>query len=236
MGAAALVPLLATPSARDLTARPGIATRSLAQLSARGTWCSAPQSSASGTGAPALSCAWLRTLRLSAPASAPLAAPARLAFSCTTPAACPAVSAPASCVGSSTPREHRLSWIPATTAPVSLVRWRAPQSPAQSPVAGAPGPRGVFAAAAVMWAFGGASGQALRPPLPSGVLRARALTWRPNSAACGRVGGPCLACVRGASGGWTVPRALPPVRSSAPLKGQTRPAFLAVIAHLELFC
>lgn len=48
--------------------------------------------------------------------------------------------------------------------------------------------------------------------------------------------GPCLVCVPGASGGWTAPRALPPVRRSAPLKGQTRPAFPAVTAHLGLSC
>ena len=52
-------------------------------------------------------------------------------------------------------------------------------------MAGAPGPRGVSAAAAVTWAFGGASGQAQLPLLPSGGLRARAPTWRLNSAACG---------------------------------------------------
>lgn len=72
---------------------------------------------------------------------------------------------------------HSLAWLHRPCAP-----------PRQWPVAGAPGPRGVFAAAAVMWAFGGASGQALRRPLPSGVLHARAPTWRPNSAACGHVG------------------------------------------------
>lgn len=57
----------------------------------------------------------------------------------------------------------------------------------QWPVAGAPGPRGVSAAAAATWAFGGASGRALRPLLPSGDLPARAQTWRLNSVACGHV-------------------------------------------------
>lgn len=48
--------------------------------------------------------------------------------------------------------------------------------------------------------------------------------------------GRCLACVPGASGGWTVPRALPPVQSSALLKGLTRPATLAATALPERSC
>lgn len=106
VGAAVLPRLLGTLGAKDPTARPGTATHSPAQPSAQGTWCSAQQSSATRRGARALSCVWHRALGWSAPASAPLAAPAPLASSCTTPAACPSVSAPASCMGSSMHQEQ----------------------------------------------------------------------------------------------------------------------------------
>lgn len=49
-------------------------------------------------------------------------------------------------------------------------------SPWQWPVAGAPGLHGALAAKAVMWAFDGASEQALHRQLPLGVLSAEVPT------------------------------------------------------------
>lgn len=85
------------------------------QPSAQGTWCFAQPSSAAGRGVRAPGCAWRRTLRCSARAPVPLAAPAPLASSCTMPAACLALGAPASCMGISTSPEPWLRWTPVTT-------------------------------------------------------------------------------------------------------------------------